>query len=998
MASIDKLTLITDPAKIQPSDTIPLSSGLLGDDVRTSLSNAMVSAFSADDNPALNAKIKALYEANLDTNAFTDDEKVRVAIIRQSRDATSAQALADNLLEGQVGMMAGYFYQKRAAATGVTSATNDLGVDGLVPYGPFVYAAQFGAVSSTSVALAAAATAAQDAVARAITYAGSYFATGSPTAYPMQVDSLPVVLEGIVRFTDTCAPSTVRVWPRIMAMSAGSAGILWDYTGMDDTPIFDLGSGGANAQFINLKHWNNTGATLPSYIIETTSLTDYGFSIEGSDFWEAEYGLLKADSFTNLFLKNFKFGGSNKTMLEFTNQYGGPNRQCVLRDWTIHGRDAGSVGGTDALAMQSFVDITFEAATGAYCTVVMSGQRIEMDNDAFDGTNFDLIKVAGTPKSTHDPCISLVLEDGGFAFNFGAPACATSLIYGALAVANGAMITLRNFELDGLTTIVRGNITGTWPAASEIAGKTANWSYATGAQAAYRHPIQKLIMGTSATQTTLTVTGNAIDLSGVIAPVLVLSDGGAPTNLTTISNGQDGQEILIRSASSSTITVASGGNITVGVPGTSFVLDSNAFIRLVKQPGSGQPWRLEQSRNLVPTSFILPSYTDAGKPATGTAGQAIYVSDGDAGAPAAEIWTGSGFDRLLFGETQDVNVGATGNFFSDGVGPGSNVRLAERIMIGDSRDFACATDGNNGSTHSWLEDVGDGTADLSYFETSGRVVSTTSFGIAASFGSRTTVAGVGTQAIGIAAIGYNDADSTSKSTWGAYIEGGRNRAGGGYAHGAEIEVFDEVGDITDILKPSGAPVAGMVMGLTVGSGADTTVHPTTFPATVAIRIEGLGNTFRSGIVFRDDALEAWTDTVKRAVLMPTGASVSWFDASNLEQLRIHSSSSGAGNEQSVEFNNSGVSFKNDVGNPFLFINNGPAGGAPNYLQITAVASGSAPSIASAGSDTNIDLTLTPKGTGNVRFGTLTANADAPVTGYITIKDAGGTARKLAVIA
>jgi hypothetical protein len=42
--------------------------------------------------------------------------------------------------------------------------------------------------------------------------------------------------------------------------------------------------------------------------------------------------------------------------------------------------------------------------------------------------------------------------------------------------------------------------------------------------------------------------------------------------------------------------------------------------------------------------------------------------------------------------------------------------------------------------------------------------------------------------------------------------------------------------------------------------------------------------------------------------------------------------------------------------------------------------------------------LTPKGTGNVRFGTFTVNADTAITGYITIKDAGGTTRKLATIA
>ena len=72
--------------------------------------------------------------------------------------------------------------------------------------------------------------------------------------------------------------------------------------------------------------------------------------------------------------------------------------------------------------------------------------------------------------------------------------------------------------------------------------------------------------------------------------------------------------------------------------------------------------------------------------------------------------------------------------------------------------------------------------------------------------------------------------------------------------------------------------------------------------------------------------------------------------------------------------------------------------AVNFLQVTGGATGVAPILSAAGSDTNIDLALTPKGTGVLAFGTLTANADAPITGYITIKDSGGTTRKLAVIA
>jgi hypothetical protein len=48
-------------------------------------------------------------------------------------------------------------------------------------------------------------------------------------------------------------------------------------------------------------------------------------------------------------------------------------------------------------------------------------------------------------------------------------------------------------------------------------------------------------------------------------------------------------------------------------------------------------------------------------------------------------------------------------------------------------------------------------------------------------------------------------------------------------------------------------------------------------------------------------------------------------------------------------------------------------------------------------EANIDLALTPKGTGRVRYGTHAAVVAEVVTGYIEIKDAAGTVRKLAVI-
>jgi hypothetical protein len=69
----------------------------------------------------------------------------------------------------------------------------------------------------------------------------------------------------------------------------------------------------------------------------------------------------------------------------------------------------------------------------------------------------------------------------------------------------------------------------------------------------------------------------------------------------------------------------------------------------------------------------------------------------------------------------------------------------------------------------------------------------------------------------------------------------------------------------------------------------------------------------------------------------------------------------------------------------------------NNILIQGGVTGASPFIGASGGDTNIDLALTPKGTGLVRFGTRTASADAAITGYIEIKDSGGTTRRLAVI-
>jgi hypothetical protein len=95
------------------------------------------------------------------------------------------------------------------------------------------------------------------------------------------------------------------------------------------------------------------------------------------------------------------------------------------------------------------------------------------------------------------------------------------------------------------------------------------------------------------------------------------------------------------------------------------------------------------------------------------------------------------------------------------------------------------------------------------------------------------------------------------------------------------------------------------------------------------------------------------------------------------------------NRASIRFTNgNGTQF--EIGDTTTFT-------AVNHLVALGSATGSHVRLAASGTDTNIDVAIEPKGTGVPRFGAWTTNADAPITGYITIKDSGGTTRKLAVI-
>lgn len=75
----------------------------------------------------------------------------------------------------------------------------------------------------------------------------------------------------------------------------------------------------------------------------------------------------------------------------------------------------------------------------------------------------------------------------------------------------------------------------------------------------------------------------------------------------------------------------------------------------------------------------------------------------------------------------------------------------------------------------------------------------------------------------------------------------------------------------------------------------------------------------------------------------------------------------------------------------------PSGTLVNWLETNGSATTEAPAFIANGSDSNISIKITPKGTGKLRYGTWTSTSDVAITGYLEIEDSGGTVRKLAII-
>ena len=197
--------------------------------------------------------------------------------------------------------------------------------------------------------------------------------------------------------------------------------------------------------------------------------------------------------------------------------------------------------------------------------------------------------------------------------------------------------------------------------------------------------------------------------------------------------------------------------------------------------------------------------------------------------------------------------------------------------------------------------------------------------------------------------------------------------------GEALRIHDVGGSAVNYLRVQGG-VAGNTPVL-LAAGSDGSV-------TLALRTQGTGSvSFQTG-------------GVTQAVVSHTASAVNYVQVTGaVTGGRPTISAQGSDGTVGLSFVAKGSAlhaFGNGEGTQFAINTTGAT--IANRLNVAASAAGQAPSFSASGTDTDIDILLTPKGTGNVRFGTYTASMALTVQGYIEIKDSGGTIRKLAVIA
>ena len=250
-------------------------------------------------------------------------------------------------------------------------------------------------------------------------------------------------------------------------------------------------------------------------------------------------------------------------------------------------------------------------------------------------------------------------------------------------------------------------------------------------------------------------------------------------------------------------------------------------------------------------------------------------------------------------------------------------------------------------------------------------------------------ASAATAAIGITGYVLNNNDTYATNGWALYAEAHRTGAAANAVYACELD--------TRTTKATSNPTPftqGSVIGLQIASGCGVSATGQ-FDASAAIQIAKNPMKFRVGINFGADSITGADGTTGTgiAIAMAYGHIIRWYNSAGAQIGSIFSTCADTANATRINFTDNGLQIGTAAGEVISYFSS--AASSVNWLSFSGAITGNPVTITATGSDTNVDLRLLTKGSGLVRYGAYTAGVVAQA-GYITIKDSGGTTRRLLV--
>lgn len=419
----------------------------------------------------------------------------------------------------------------------------------------------------------------------------------------------------------------------------------------------------------------------------------------------------------------------------------------------------------------------------------------------------------------------------------------------------------------------------------------------------------------------------------------------------------------------------------------------------------------------------LQATLDAIEAATQTGGGSAAVAGALAGAAAANLVVAGKANVALDNVTPSTgraalnvpfkNAPVTSNFLASlgGVAqPAEIVRLGDRVFIGGAN----ANDASFPNvTKDWYTtfEIANGRANGIIVSAQSAILTNDSSGarVGLVVAARTSSVSADTgyvQSMHVTVV--QDRTSSLIPATAGYIEAWRTNDACGAVQGLEIDTINKgaYNAITPYLQSTKQDVA-----LQLAAGGEFSV----FDSSAAINVRNNGSKFGAALMVGHDSIvgsDGATGT-GHAIQLARQHQITWYNMAGDITSGVFGGVTSASFRTRLAFLDTGAAFLSPTDS--LLARFDPVATATNYFSFQAATMGGSPTIAVAGSDTNVSLRLVGQGTGIVsigsnmlaesnvtiqgvlRIGAFVSNADAPVIGYTTVQTSDGATRKLAII-